>query len=336
MSSTNTSKRGIAIILIVALGLLLGIAIYQYLAVFVGAFILFVIFAPLNNKLLKKNWGKNKSALFIILLTFLLVVSPAVFIGSLAVQEVIELSNNRDSIINQTQSTVELVSSKLPAQISAEDEIREIVQSVTSYLQSLLGPIVQGASQFIINIIMMYFVLFFLFTEGNKWKTKMIEYLPYSKKHNNLVLSEFTQISNATIVSTGIIAIIQGIIVYISLVLVGIESALIWGIVSTILAFLPVIGTPVVWIPASIYLVSQDQIISAIIFFLFHALITTNVDNILRPILNKKFGNIHPLTSFVGVFFGLYLFGIMGIILGPLLINYFFLSIKLYKLEFGD
>jgi len=326
-------KKYSALILILILGCLILYGSLQYLTAIVGALILFTLFAPLYNRLTKRL-SKSLSASLILLLTIIIILIPFVIIGSLIVQEAIQLSTQTDEITAFIQEQVGSIPKPLP-----DDMQRQVTQtrnSALNFLQSSIESIIANGTNAILQIFLMYFLLYFMLTNQEKWKKGVYELLPFCHKNTEKFAQSFTQITNATIWGSGIIAIIQGLLITISFYLVGLDGALLWGFVSVILAFVPVIGTPLVWIPATIVLFVNEAYVGATVFLLFHAIVTMNIDNILRPILNKKMGNIHPVTSVLGIFIGLYLFGLVGLILGPLLFSFFVLMIKMYREEYNS
>lgn len=306
----------------------------QFLIVFVGALILFTLFNPLYRYLtVKRGDSKSLAALVLIFMSFIIVLVPLTIVSSLIVQELSVVVGDREEIRALIETEIGVLDGQFP-QLGIAQGIEQFFEGVSSFVSNMIQPLVEGVTSFVINLIMMYFLLYFMFTQKEQWKKKFYEFLPFSKKNKDKVVREFANTTNATIISSGVIAVVQGTLVTLSFLAVGLGGAFLWGFIAAILSFLPVIGTPIIWIPAVIYLFLQGSYIAATGLLIFSMIITMNVDNVLRPLINKGVGNIHPLTSFLGVFFGLYMFGFIGIILGPLLISYFFLFTEIYREEF--
>ena len=115
--------------------------------------------------------------------------------------------------------------------------------------------------------------------------------------------------------------------------MLGIPGALFWGLVTAILSFIPIIGSPIIWGPASIILLVGGSIWQGVALIIWGVIISS-VDNVIRPITNKKFGQIHPLVSVIGIFIGISQFGFIGIFVGPLIVAYFILLWGIYKQEY--
>ncbi len=118
--------------------------------------------------------------------------------------------------------------------------------------------------------------------------------------------------------------------------LFGVSDPLFWGVVSFFLSFIPIIGTPVVWIPAGTLALMHGDTGRGIGLLLYGAILVVNIDNVLRFALAKKLGDIHPLYTIVGLVLGVPVFGIVGLFIGPLVIIYFMLLVQVYLKEYGS
>jgi len=323
-------NKHLAAAVVIGLGILLLSAVFNFLSAFVGALILIVVFMPLFKRLIK-TMNEPTAAVLVIIISIVVIIIPLLMFGTAAISQVAKLSSGNLTV--SFNETLIQVDEDLPF-LNLNERFSTIVANTGQFLRQLINPIVQGATTLVLNLFIMYVLVYFILVDRKKWKQLLHDILPFSTRNENKLLEEFGKVTDATILGSGVMALIQGSLVGISFFVAGIEGAIVWGFAAAILSFLPVIGTPVVWIPAAIYLFLSSSITTTIIFVLFHVIITSNIDNVLRPILNKHFGDIHPLTSLLGVFFGLYLFGMIGVILGPLLISYFFLTYNMYCQEF--
>ena len=146
--------------------------------------------------------------------------------------------------------------------------------------------------------------------------------------------SETDLMIRANAVGIPIICLVQGIFAAIGYLIFGVKDWGMWGFVTGVFAFFPLVGTMIIWVPLVIYLYSINQNITATGLTIYSFVITGNVDYITRLGLLKKIGNVHPMITVLGVIVGLQLFGFMGLIFGPLLISYFIILIKIYVNEF--
>jgi predicted PurR-regulated permease PerM len=180
----------------------------------------------------------------------------------------------------------------------------------------------------------MFFLLYYLFTSTNTgFDTKLKDFVPFNNRNTDKLLSELKNIIQSTLIATLLIAILQGLLLGLTFYAVGIEGATLWGAVTAILSFLPVVGAPLVWIPATIIQLAMKNYFAGIAILVV-GIIISNIDNVLRPYIQKKVGAIHPFVSLLGIFVGIYLFGIVGIVVGPLLISTFLLVLKMFNEEY--
>lgn len=323
-------RRNTAIVLISVLALFLGYALLSYINGIFGALILYVIFNPLYKKLNRKIKNKTVSALSIILFTVLLIIIPMFLLTSVLVGEVQDIAKEAQELVFEVQS-LELIDNYVQ-NVDIQDYLRSQISNIGTFIKSSLLQAINKVTGFIINLIIAYFLLFYMFLNSDKLMEVAYEFIPFKKKNSKLLIQEFKNVTNAVVVSTGAIAVLQGVLLGVGLYIFGVPGAALWGAIGIILSFLPVVGVPLIWLPAGGYKLFIGEPWAALGVFIW-GLVLSNIDNFIRPALQKKVGRMHPLISLVGVFIGLPFFGIMGLIIGPLLLSYFFLALKMFKEE---
>jgi predicted PurR-regulated permease PerM len=130
-----------------------------------------------------------------------------------------------------------------------------------------------------------------------------------------------------------LVPIIQGALATIAYALLGIPNALLWGGITTLVAFLPLIGTPLVWIPICIYLALQGQVWQCVVLAVYCAIVVSGIDNVLRPWIMKGTTKIHPLWSFLAILGGLISFGALGLLVGPLIVSLGVSALRIYEMD---
>ncbi len=329
MEHSKKNKKIFASIIITILVIILTFALFPYIKALFGALILFVIFKPLYNKIIKKTkLRKGIVALFIIILSLVIVIIPLTFLISLLVGEVTNIVENKDSITENLKSV-----SKIIPIADLESKIQELISKTGSFLQKILVSTLQSVTLILINLIIMYFVLFYMLINSDKLKKITSSIIPFNNKNTQKLMDEFSNVTYSTLISTGLIAVLQGVLLGIGFLVLGIPGAILWGFIGTIFAFIPVVGIPIVWIPTGIIQIALNNRFAGI-GILIWGFILSNIDNFLRPVIQNKVGKLHPLTTLIGVFIGLSFFGILGLILGPLLLSYFFLTMKMFNEEY--
>jgi len=167
-----------------------------------------------------------------------------------------------------------------------------------------------------------------------KMEKTMFEYLPV----DNVLLKRFTTelqmqtFSNA--IGAPLLALVQGLIAALGYWIFGIDEPFFWGLMTGFFSFLPVVGTAAIWVPAAVFQYSAGYQWQGVAIFLYGLFVIGLLDNVLRFIFQKRFAGVHPLVTVIGVLAGISLFGIPGIIFGPLLISYFLLLMKILNEEF--
>ena len=183
----------------------------------------------------------------------------------------------------------------------------------------------------LLDVFVLIFVTFFLFKDGEHI-IKRLETLPLKTVHRKELIEQFKSITQSTVYSWFLTAILQGILGFIGFLIFGISNPVFWGIVMTILALLPA-GTVFIWLPAAIWLIATGSLVQGVGLLLYGMLIISLADNLFRVYLLKKRAKINPIISLLGLLGGLPLFGFIGIVIGPLILAYFLTFLKIYGVK---
>lgn len=327
MDENERFRKYFATAIVLILIVLALYAFFPYLNGLFGAVILYTLFRPLYIYL-HLYMRPGFAASLIILLTFVIFLVPIIFIASILIGEIGAIIQSSRFFLDNLGNLGDLIPN-----IDVKDIILDEINKAGLYLRDALMTTLRGVGSMLITIFIMYVILFYLLINTNKLKKNVCSVIPFNPRNGQKLIDEFSRVTYSTVISTGLIAVIQGALLTIGFLVFGINGAFVWGIVGIILSFLPVVGIPILWIPAGIIqLVSQDY--TAGIGILIWGFIISNIDNVLRPALQRRFGAIHPIISIVGVFMGLNMFGLLGIIIGPLLLSYLALTLRMFNEEF--
>ena len=140
-------------------------------------------------------------------------------------------------------------------------------------------------------------------------------------------------ISNA--VGIPLIALAQGLCAWLLYAIAGVQDAGFWGVLTGIASIIPIVGTGLIWVPIVIVLFSMGNVWQAMVVLIGTILIMSNIDNVIRFIVFKRFADVHPIVTILGVLFGLSVFGLPGLVFGPLLISYFLILVGMFMTEYG-
>lgn len=323
-------KNRKTLLTIIVLGLLAFVvyASIPFIGAIFGATILAYLFSPLNNYFKNKLFfSKSLSAWLTLIISFIFIIIPCLFLFYGIVQQVLMLPE-------YTKQFGELVQ-KLDLLIPFKITINE--GQVTNQIVSILTGSALNFFTNLANLFFLLFLLFFLFYYllyyNEKINEEIYTILPFDKERKVDIIKKFREVTYSSAIGTGIIALVQGGLLAINFYLFGIPNALFWGFVAAVFSFLPVVGPPLIWIPTSIIFFLQGDI-SKGFMMLFVGIIISASENIIRPVISKKYGKIHPIVSIFGVYMGIAKFGIVGILLGPLIISYLLLFWNIYKEEY--
>ncbi|WP_445476206.1 AI-2E family transporter [Methanococcoides methylutens] len=336
MKKERSVKMVLALLCIIILAIVLSYALLPYINAFLGAFILYVIFKPVYCLLTDRlKLRKDASALAVMLMSVILVLIPLYFLFTSIIGElevVISSIATNISLVDITENINYL--NEIAPDLNIQEKVVNIASTVGSYMSKYLLSALQNISGQIISLTIMFFLLYYLFTSTNTgFDNKLKEFVPFNNRNTEILLRELKNVIQSTLIATLLIALLQGALLGMTFYAVGIQGATLWGAVTAILSFLPVVGAPLVWVPAAIIQLALKNYVAGVAILVV-GIIISNIDNVLRPLIQKKVGAMHPFVSLLGIFVGIYLFGIIGIVVGPLLISTFLLVLKMFNEEY--
>jgi predicted PurR-regulated permease PerM len=173
-----------------------------------------------------------------------------------------------------------------------------------------------------------------MLVHGKEMENYLTRIIPLKKSNIAELAAETKRIVKASALGIPIISVIQGLTAALGYFIFGVEEFVLWGFITGIFAFFPVVGTMIIWIPLVIYIYASGDTWNATGLFFYSLIVTGNVDYLSRITILKKMGHVHPVVTVLGVLVGLGLFGFIGLIFGPLLVNYIILLFRIYMNEF--
>jgi len=336
-------KMTLALLIIIILTVAIVYASLPYLNYFIGSFILYIIFRSLYHFLVKRaRLQKQFAAVLVIIISTFVVLIPLYFLLIVIYGEIQQLLLDQTSIISSVQSGSQFLTLYLSRlgilndtlQTNIQGRVMDIVSQAANNISMFIMGSIQSLSTQFIGLLLMYFLLYYLLTgEDSSFARKIYVAVPFNEENTATLVDEFSRIVRTTIISSGAVALAQGAILTIAFLILKIQGALLWGFIATILSFFPVFGSTLVWVPVTIIQLLQGNY-AAGIAILIAGLFASLVDNFLRPIIQKKVGKIHPFLSLLGIVIGVSLFGLIGIIIGPLLLSYFLLTLEMFSREY--
>ena len=315
--------------------LLLGYVTYLIFRPFfvpIGWAIVFaIVLYPVHNFFLKYLKVGSLSAVVILILILIMTLGPLSYVSyQLAVElQNISFEHATEEILGifnhpRVQPLVERILSLFSI---TEAEFRaSVVANLTRLGRNLLGlaggrigDVITGAFDFVL----MAFTLFFLLKDGPKFLEKMRDYMPFPEHDKKQLTKQIKDVVVSTIYGGVIVALAQGLIGIIAFAVVGIRAPVLWGMAMSITSFIPIAGCALVWVPATLYLFAKGLTTQAIILAAIGIFAISTVDNVLRPIIIRGRVSMPLVLVFFSVFGGIQVFGLLGLVLGPLVVAVF-------------
>lgn len=321
--------------------------VYSFLMVILLAAIFSGLAMPLYRWFENLFRGKkNLSSAMTLLTIAVILIFPLLALLGIVAAQAIKVSRSVGPWIEdrlQEPTALPDIIGSLPYSETISEYSDEILQRVGELVGKMSSFLFENISSFTLSTVHTLFMMFvFLYTmffflrDGREFLEKILYYLPLSESDQSRMLEKFTSVTGATIRGTFVIGIIQGTLAGIALGVAGIESAVFWGAVMTVLSIIPIIGSGLVWGPAVIYLYATGEYLAATGLLLFCGLLVSSIDNVLRPTLVGRDTKMHELLIFFGTFGGISLFGIAGFIVGPVIAALFITVWEIYGETFKE
>jgi predicted PurR-regulated permease PerM len=315
---------------ILALAGLMLFGLAQYLTAFLAAGILFVVFRPWWVALVhKRRWNRRLVTIGILLITVVVLVVPFYALSSLLLDRLIAFAQNPDQILEAVHKVEKAVGFKIAEQLN----VRQLLLQGGAKVSGWIPTLANSALNFLVIVGLMLFTMYYLFMQETYFLLGLHRYLPFRNETLTELGESLKNNVNANVLGQVLVALVQSILTGLTLWIFGVPDALFWGVVAFFMAFLPVLGTPLVWGPAALYQFSQGHNGQAIGILVVGFLVIINVDNLLRIMLAKRMGDIHPLVTLVGLVLGVEIFGLIGLVVGPLLVSYFLVLMEVFRRE---
>lgn len=331
MSTKEQYWKYSLIIIIVVLGIILFRQIAPFLGGLLGALTIYILVRPQMIYLSERRKMKRSIAATLItaeaILCFLVPLALVVWLAIINLQNI---NLDPQVLIAPFEEAAAVIKDKTGYNLLSGDSLSFLISSLPRIGQALMG----GISNLSVNILVLIFVLYFMLIGGKKMERYVSELLPFNEANTQDVVHEINMIVRSNAIGIPLLAVIQGGVAMIGYWIFGAPNILFAGFLTGFASVIPMVGTALIWVPIAIYMALMGNWFQAIGLALFGALVISQLDNLIRFIIQKKMADIHPLITIFGVVIGLSLFGFMGIIFGPLLLSLFFLFVDMFKKEY--
>jgi predicted PurR-regulated permease PerM len=330
----NLIKKQSKYFFIACFFIILVVAIYMirsYIITIISATLLSYIFYPLYKKIKAAIRNDNISSLITTMMVVIIIIIPLVFTANALINQSIDfLYSFKDIDITKVET---FIGKYLGENVEIEEYTKDLVNKFTLYVAKTTSDFVVSLPKRIIDFFVMLFMMFYLFKGGPKLIERMKEHIPLKDIHKKHIARKFNGIVYASLYGLVLTAFIQGAVGALGLWIFDVPSPLLWGLVMIVLSMLPVVGTGFVWFPAALYKIFTDDTFNGFGLLLYGIFIVSTIDNIIRPKIVGAKGKIHPIMVLLGVLGGIQVFGILGIILGPLILAILSVFLDIFLVE---
>ena len=321
------------LLLLIAVSLSFAWILLPFYGAIFWATILAILFTPLNQHLLKRfRQRRTVAALVTLTIILLIVVLPAAAIASMLLQEGLSLYARVQSGELNFGRYLQQVMAALPGWVTGVMDrfgltslgaVQERFSAgLTKSLQFFAGQalnIGQNALDFVVSFFIMLYLLFFLLRDGSTLVRRMSDAIPLQRELQHTLATKFGDVVRATIKSNIVIAVLQGTLGGLIFWILGVQGALLWGVVMAFLSLLPIVGTALVWLPVAIYFLVSGAIWQAAVLIAFGVLVIGLVDNVLSPVLVGKDTKLPDHIVLISTLGGMAIFGFNGFVIGPMI-----------------
>ena len=318
------------LVLLSVLGFILYIYLKSFLPSFLGAVTFYILMRKYMKGMLIRKWRPPAAALLLMLVSFLIILLPVFMLVNTVSSKVGYVINHATEITSAVIDFLKNMESRLGYHFLNEETVRNLSGIALQQLPLILGATVNS----LVALVIMYFLLYFMLTNGNKIEEWMEEVLPLRRDNLVRVQRQAKRMVISNAVGIPLIACLQGIAGLILYLILGIKEPLLWFALTAFTSMLPLVGSALAYVPLSIIQFANGETARGIIILVYGLAVIGTVDNVFRLWLQRRIGNVHPLITIFGVFVGVPLFGFIGLIFGPLLISLFILLMRIYRVEF--
>ena len=324
-------------VLLLGLVLLLIIVSLKELVLFLpgilGAITLYILSRANYFRLVyERKWKRGWTALLYILYYLILLGIPVFLAITLLSPKVEAVLSNPTEVVNNIKTSVEEMQQKTGVTFISKDALSKSLETAVAFIPTILNSTVN----LLLNLVLILFFLYYLLYHGSAIERTLTKLIPLKPTNTTLLASETKRVIKANALGIPLISIIQGLTATLGYFIFGVDDFALWGFLTGVFAFFPIVGTMVVWVPLVIYIFTTGTTFNAIGLLIYSVAITGNIDYVARITIMKRMGDVHPVVTVLGVIIGLGLFGFIGLVFGPLLVSYIIVLSKIYMNEFAS
>jgi predicted PurR-regulated permease PerM len=340
------------LIILLVSAIALGYSVAKpFLNTIIVSVVLTAIFYPITNRISNRLGNRHGLAAFltVCIIVFAVIIPAVIFFFGLigqgidsvtAINEWIRttdfsslLSSERyDKYLKWFETTFPFI------EVSTRDIQTKVLEISRTFGQTMLtsGTWLAGnMASLVVHFLIMIFLVFTFLKDGNSFFSKLRYLSPLKVEQEDFILDSLRKVSKSVLFGSLFIAVLQGVVGGIGLAIAGIP-ALFWGTMMSFTSLIPVVGTGLIWVPASAYLAIIGKFKMAVFLLLWCGVIVTGIDTVLRPVIVREASRVSTVYVFLAILGGINAFGPLGILYGPLVLTFLMVMLHIYGQEFQD
>jgi len=321
--------------------------IIPFFAPICWAAVFVILFFPLYEKLLTRVKVRGLAALIVCVVIVVLIIGPITYLFFALVNEAADAvvkvnamykSGQLDKLLTIDLPWIDSMKEKLSqyydlSKIDLDEIVKDAINKVSGLVVSQTTWLIANGTKAAFYFILMVFTIYYFFKEGEAMVFRLKRLTPLPTEQVSVTFAQLRDVIQATMYGGVVVALIQGLLGGILFLIVGIHSPVFWGAIMAFLSIIPFVGAFIVYVPAGIILVVGGSYVKGVIVILIGSLIISQVDNVIRPYLISGKTAMHPLLLFFCIMGGIALFGLLGIVLGPMICAIFMTLLKVFELS---
>lgn len=321
--------------------MLLGLAafmtyiVYQpFLNVIILALVLAILLNPIYERFLKLFGGRSKIAAgTVIILAIIFILVPltlfSIQIFNQSKDVFFQLQSGRVDYVQQAINTIEA-----PIRVHFPEfslNVNGYFQQVVGWISNNAANIISSTSNALLGLVLVFISLFFFLKDGKKFLNYIVKLSPLDDVCDIKIFHRIGTMISSVVRGVLFIAVVQAVLVGVGFYLFGVPNAALWGTVTVVASVLPFIGTALVVFPGVAYLLLTGNLLGAIELAIWGTFLVGLIDNLLMPVMYGKSAKVHPLIILFSVLGGIYAFGPLGFLVGPMIVSFFIAVLEIYR-----
>ncbi|SFR82453.1 AI-2E family transporter [Maribacter stanieri] len=324
-------RQLIILTLIIFLGGLIIKYMLPYISGVLGALTLYVVLRKWMLKLINKGVKRTWASMLLIFASFVGIFVPITGAAFMLSSQLDNFTDKSEQVTKAFKEQLFQLEKYVQYDISSAIDPEQASGWLTDNLQGFAS----GTFNILISLGILLFLLYYMLKSPKQLKESLLEYIPLSNKNLVTLGKEIDNVVRSNAIAIPLVAVAQGFIALIGFYIFGIENPLFWFVIVTIGSMIPFIGTFIGIFPVFVLSLASGEDFQAWGILLYGILVVGMTDNVIRLFVLKKLDSTHPLITLIGVLIGIPLFGFVGLIFGPLIINLFLIIVKIYKQQYG-